>query len=114
MAQEHPAESRVPRTGQEKCWDSRGRQIHSPQGTGQDGELKKGERSPDPRFIDNQDGTVTDNLTKLIWLKNADALGELKWEDALGRHAPGWPAALTILMTAAQPETGECPTSGRC
>src|SRR5947209_1174236 len=85
MAQEHPAESRVPRTGQEKCWDTRGRQIHSPQGTGQDGEIKKGERSPDPRFTDNQDGTVTDNFTKLIWLKNADALGELKWEDALDR-----------------------------
>ena len=30
---------------------------------------------PDPRFTDNSDGTVTDNLTGLIWLKNADCFG---------------------------------------
>jgi hypothetical protein len=27
---------------------------------------------PNPRFTDNSDGTVTDNLTGLIWLKNAN------------------------------------------
>ena len=35
------------------------------------------------RFIDNHDGTVTDNLTKLIWLKNANAFGFRTWEQAL-------------------------------
>jgi len=83
MAQEHPAKSRVPRTGQEKCWDTRGHEIHSPKGTGQDGELRKGEPFPSPRFKDNGDGTVTDHLTHLIWLKNADPFKELKWEEAL-------------------------------
>ena len=38
---------------------------------------------PDPRFTDNLDGTVTDNLTGLIWLKDADCFGERTWDDAL-------------------------------
>ena len=35
---------------------------------------------PDPRFMDNQDGTVTDNLTGLIWLKNTNCFGTMNWE----------------------------------
>jgi uncharacterized protein DUF1566 len=38
---------------------------------------------PAPRFIDNNDGTVTDNLTSLIWLKDADCFGLHTWDDAL-------------------------------
>ncbi len=34
-----------------------------------DGDIKPGVPWPNPRFTDNGDGTVTDNLTKLIWLK---------------------------------------------
>lgn len=30
---------------------------------------------PNPRFTDNGDGTVTDNLTQLMWLKDASCLG---------------------------------------
>jgi len=37
---------------------------------------------PDTRFIDNQDGTVTDKLTGLIWLKNTNCFGMLDWESA--------------------------------
>ncbi|MBT8372669.1 MAG: DUF1566 domain-containing protein [Deltaproteobacteria bacterium] len=37
---------------------------------------------PDPRFMDNQDGTVTDNLTGLIWLKNTKCFGTMNWEGA--------------------------------
>lgn len=37
----------------------------------------------DPRFTDNQDGTVTDNLTGLIWLRDPGCLGVEKWADAL-------------------------------
>lgn len=36
-----------------------------------DGNLQKGVAWPNPRFTDNGNGTVTDNLTGLIWLKNA-------------------------------------------
>lgn len=50
----------VPKTGQTTSY-----------ATGDDGYWEKGIASPNPRFTDNGDGTVTDNLTELIWLKNA-------------------------------------------
>ena len=51
---------------------------------GDDGNLQKGVAWPNPRFIDNGDGTVTDNLTGLIWLKNANCFSVLDWTLALG------------------------------
>lgn len=39
--------------------------------------------SVDPRFIDNRDGTVTDCLTGLVWLKNTNCFGMMNREDAL-------------------------------
>jgi hypothetical protein len=50
---------------------------------GDDGDLQKGVTWPSPRFTDNGDGTVTDNLTGLIWLKNANSFGGKTWADAL-------------------------------
>ncbi|EDN70927.1 protein containing DUF1566 [Beggiatoa sp. PS] len=35
------------------------------------------------RYIDNGDGTVTDNRTGLIWLKNANCFGRQNWETAM-------------------------------
>ena len=35
------------------------------------------------RFTDNDDGTVTDNLTGLMWAKNANAEGLITWAAAL-------------------------------
>jgi hypothetical protein len=52
-------------------------------GTGDDGALQKGVAWPTPRFIDNVNGTVTDNLTGLIWLKNANCFGTQAWKQAL-------------------------------
>jgi hypothetical protein len=51
--------------------------------TGQDGDLQKGVEWPNPRFTDNLDGTVTDHLTGLIWLKDANCFGERTWGEAL-------------------------------
>ena len=51
--------------------------------TGDDGNLEKGVAWPNPRFTDNEDGTVTDNLTGLVWLKNANCFGKKNWTDAL-------------------------------
>ena len=51
--------------------------------TGDDGDLEIGVASPNPRFTDNLDGTVTDNLTGLIWLKNANCFGTRTWNNAL-------------------------------
>jgi len=38
---------------------------------------------PVSRFIDNKDGTVTDSLTNLIWLKNSNCFGMLDWKSAV-------------------------------
>jgi hypothetical protein len=73
--------SPVPETGQTECWDEIGNPIDCA-GTGQDGEYQSGV-SVDPRFTDNGDGTVTDNLTGLIWLQDANCFGSKAWSDAL-------------------------------
>ena len=62
----------VPKTGQTISY-----------ATGDDGALQKGVISPVPRFSDNNDGTVTDKLTGLIWLKNANPCGTKNWFDAV-------------------------------
>jgi hypothetical protein len=51
---------------------------------GDDGDLQKGVASPSPRFTDNGDGTVTDNLTGLMWAKAATLnQGRMTWNDAI-------------------------------
>ncbi|MCP4365856.1 MAG: DUF1566 domain-containing protein [Planctomycetes bacterium] len=52
--------------------------------TGSDGNLQRGVSWPTPRFTDNSNGTVTDNLTGLIWLKNANCANATRdWTTAL-------------------------------
>ena len=70
----------VAKTGQATCYN--GTEIDC-WGTGQDGDWQKGVAWPNPRFTDNGNGTVTDNLTGLIWLKNANCLGLKAWAQAL-------------------------------
>ena len=96
----------VPISGQIDCFDESGTDINCI-GTGQDGELRSGKDWPDPRFTlnvnpaddDGSDGgipgngicdgaeicngTVTDNLTGLIWLQNANCFGTRNWTNAL-------------------------------
>ena len=67
-----PCSSTVPKTGQTTSY-----------ATGDDGDLEKGLIWPNPRFTDNGDGTVTDNLTNLVWLKNANCFGLRTWNNAL-------------------------------
>jgi len=50
--------------------------------TGDDGDLEKGVTWPSPRFTE-KDGTVKDNLTGLVWLKNANCFGMRVWATAL-------------------------------
>jgi hypothetical protein len=75
-------EGRIGRTGQTQCWDDLGRAIDGA-GSGQDGDLQAGVAAPDPRFHDEGDGTVTDRLTGLVWLRDAGAFGWCRWEQAL-------------------------------
>jgi hypothetical protein len=50
---------------------------------GDDGDLQKGVSASLPRFTDNGDGTVTDKLTGLVWLKNANCYGKRTWVPAV-------------------------------
>jgi hypothetical protein len=52
--------------------------------TGDDGDLQKGVEWPSTRFTDNSDGTVTDELTGLIWLQDANCNGtKVAWDHAI-------------------------------
>jgi len=62
----------LPKTGQTTSYE-----------TGDDGDLQMGVVWPNPRFTDNADGTITDNLTRLIWLKDANCFGVRNWGNAL-------------------------------
>jgi hypothetical protein len=69
----------IARTGQ--TWDD-------PAVTGEDGELQRGVHWPVPRFFDNGDGTITDGLTGLVWMRHASCLGiNLTWSDVLAAVA---------------------------
>ncbi len=79
--------AKVWQPGQEKYYDTDESWI-SCEGTGQDGEIRAGADWPVPRFTDHGDGTVTDNLTGLMWTKDArititQGLGHLSWKDAI-------------------------------
>jgi hypothetical protein len=63
----------LPQTGQTTCSDTSGTVITC-SGTGQDGELQVGAAWPNPRFVDNGNQTVSDNLTGLIWTKDGNVI----------------------------------------
>ena len=82
----------VAQTGQTSCYDL-DVNIISCEGSGQDGEYQSGVPLPNPRFTDNLDGTVTDNLTGLIWVKD-HACAFLNDPDAVPARNPDWQMAL--------------------
>lgn len=67
--------------------------------TGDDGDVQPGVAWPAPRFVDNTNGTITDNLTGLVWLKNANCTetvaginksgGALSWANGLASASCG-------------------------
>jgi hypothetical protein len=98
------ASVRLPKTGQTSCYDAYGAVIPCA-GTGQDGDKQAGAPLPSPRFTDNRNGTVSDNLTGLIWLKNAtctDAAGGIARENGL----LDWAAALSWSNSLANGKCG--------
>ncbi len=93
----------LPRTGQKACYDANGVVIPC-EGTGQDGERQAGAAWPVPRFTDRGDGTVTDGLTGLTWLKDAsctDTVGGIARDSGL----LDWPSALAWSNNLA---AGQC------
>jgi len=74
----------VSKTGQTISYDAAGAVVNPKVSTNaDDGYYEKGVANTAPRFTDNGDGTVTDNNTELIWLKNANAFGTQIWATAL-------------------------------
>ncbi len=96
------APARVAETGQKTCSDEAGVVIDCA-GTGQDGDIQPGVAWPNPRFVDNSDGTVTDMLTGLIWLKDASC-ADLAGTDVDG--AAPWVSALTAAAALADGTCG--------
>ena len=72
----------IPQTGQAGCWDANGSSIACA-GSGQDAAKSFGAALPSSRFIDNGNGTKTDNLTGLVWLKTGACFGTLSWANAV-------------------------------
>lgn len=62
----------LPRTGQAVSYAS-----------GDDKATQAGVSWPGTRFVDNANGTVTDNLSGLVWLKNAACFAPSDWSSAL-------------------------------
>ena len=62
----------IPATGQQTSY-----------AVGDDGSFQLGVQWPSTRFTDNEDGTVKDKFTGLIWLKNANCFGAITWSEAL-------------------------------
>jgi hypothetical protein len=78
------ASARLRKSGQTTCYETGTSYAEIPcAGTGQDGEHQAGVTWPVPRFTDKGDGTVVDNLTGLVWLKNADCFGNQDSDAAL-------------------------------
>ena len=74
----------VQKTSQETCYNESGAVIGCTN-TGQDGDIQAGVEWPDPRLEDNDDGTVTDNLTGFLWLKDASCFVTRTWASALSQ-----------------------------
>ena len=72
----------LPETGQTTCYDALGAAIDCGN-TGQDGQIQAGVSWPSPRFTDSGNGTVTDNLTGLVWLEDGNCFGTQTWQSAL-------------------------------
>lgn len=56
--------------------------FHIPYAAGDDGSVQAGVGLDSPRFVDNHDGTITDTMTGLHWLKLADCIHGT-WSEAL-------------------------------
>lgn len=75
----------LPETGQDTCYDSSGSVINC-SGTGQDGDIQAGVAWPVPRFTPGtgtESECIIDNLTGLMWPKNANISGTTAWFQAV-------------------------------
>jgi uncharacterized repeat protein (TIGR02543 family) len=108
----------LPKTGQTVCYDAANAPTSCSNTAGQDANKLKGADWPVPRFIGNMksdgvtsNGTITDDLTGLVWLKDAGCFatvgGIAKGTDAASSYLT-WPNALTWSATL---KNGDCTLS---
>ncbi len=76
----------LPRTGQRFSYAA-----------GDDGYHQKGALWPTPRFTDNGNGAFTDNLTKLVWLKDANCTDEAGGQKRIQPATPTVSATFSVL-----------------
>ena len=77
----------LPRTGQTIAYR-----------VGDDGHNQAGVAWPSPRFFDNEDGTVTDDLTGLMWLKDANCANSAGYDpNDTGNGRVAWQRALDFV-----------------
>jgi hypothetical protein len=72
----------VPQTGQTSCWQANAGEIPCDE-SGQDGDWQAGVKAPRVRFTNLNNGTVRDNLTGLVWLRDARCDERITWHQAL-------------------------------
>ena len=94
--------SRPPKTGQTTCYDvsSHAQETCAAEHDGQDGYENKGVDWPSTRFTDDSTGVITDTLTGLIWLKNANC-DTFFSGDGTGQNNRSWANALTAANSLA-------------
>jgi hypothetical protein len=73
--------------------------------TGDDGALQKGVGMDTGRFVDNSNGTVTDKLTGLIWLKEGQCT-QFYSGDPMGGNQRSWTTAMDSANKLASPYCG--------
>lgn len=81
---------RLPETGQTFCLDTavnRHIPCTDPLAAGQDGAIRAGVSWPEQRFVDNGNGTISDNFTGLIWAKDMNIMVSRNPSDDLDQ---GW------------------------
>lgn len=90
----------IPRTGQTSCYTAQGVST-SCTGTGQDGSSLAGEPWPSPRFIPGNQ-MITDALTGLIWLKDANPIyhfnPDFDTDGTAGDGLVSWQRALDFVI----------------
>jgi len=93
----------IPKTGQQSCYTIVGAPTACA-GTGQDGDHQAGVDWPNPRFTVNGDGTVTDNMTGLVWLEDVSCNNSTAaWATALS-----WAASLYDGSGSSGGVNGDC------
>jgi hypothetical protein len=80
----------ITKTGQTNCYSKNGTLIPCAN-SGLDGMYQKGAAWPSPRFIDNGNQTITDNLTGLMWTRDANLMATQDLDFDLDETAgDGW------------------------